>query len=248
VPLKPEKSRNYTLGAVWSPAARTSLTLDYYHIVIDRRLALQNNAIGAAQIAQLIAAGIPAATANLLNGSNANFFVNAFDSEINGVDLAAGSTFDVNGGDLRVDLRHNFNRQRVSNVRPGTINLSRVYDLEHQVPHNNTVLSFDYSRGDFLSGVVRFNRYGEWSTTAGLFSPGDASDQYGYGSKILVDLEARMTFGHHYNVTIGGENIFNTYPDPEQDPTAKFLGVKYALTSPFGVNGAFWYARLGVSF
>ena len=248
VPLVPEESESYTVGLVWTPTGTTSVTLDYYHIEIDDRLALLTNTIGPAEITQLITAGIPAAEAILLNGSNANFFVNGFDSEIDGIDLAIASVFSVGGGDLRVDLRHNFNEQSVPNVSPGTINASRVFDLENQTPENRTLLSFDYSTAGMFSGLVRFNYYGDWTTTAGLFSPGDASDQYSYGDNVLVDLEARFTFGERYQLTIGGENIFDTLPDTEQDPTSLFLGVRPSLTSPFGVNGAFWYARASVNF
>lgn len=249
VPLKPEDSDSYTFGFVWTPTDSTSVTLDYYHIEIDDRLSLLTNTIGSAQVAQLNAAGIP--NANLLLGSNANFFVNGFDSKINGVDLAVTSSFAVGGGELVVDLRHNFNEQKVSNVSPGTINAARVFDLENQIPENSTVLTFDYARGDFFSGLLRFNYYDDWNTTAGLFDdPLDDPlfDQFHYGKEILVDLEARFTFGDHYTVTIGGENIFDTNPDAEQDGTLRFLGVRPSLTSPFGVNGGFWYLRASVNF
>jgi iron complex outermembrane receptor protein len=246
VPLVPEKSRNYTGGLVWSPTRKASATLDYYHIRIDHRLAFQNNTIGPAEVARLTAAGIP--NANLLLGSNANFFTNAFDSTINGVDLATTGSFAVVGGDLTIDLRHNYNEQKISNIRPGTINASRVYDLEHQVPKNKSTLTFDYAHADLFSGVVRFSYYGDWSSTGGLFSPGDASDAHSYNGKILIDLEARYTYDRRYTFTIGGENIFNTYPGLEQDPTLQFLGVKRSVTSPFGFNGAFWYARAAAKF
>jgi len=42
--------------------------------------------------------------------------------------------------------------------------------------------------------------------------------------------------------------VFDEYPDNEGDPTMQFLGVKYAITSPYGFNGAFWYARFSASF
>jgi iron complex outermembrane recepter protein len=248
VPLVPEESESYTVGMVWTPTDTTSVTLDYYHIEIDDRLALLTNTIGAAEVLQLIAAGIPADEANLLLGSNANFFVNGFDSEVDGIDLAIASLFKVGGGDLLVDLRHNFNEQSIPRVSPGTINASRVFDLENQTPENRTLLSFDYSTPGMFSGLLRLNYYGDWKTTAGLFSPGDASDQYSYGENILVDLEARFTFAERYQLTIGGENVFDTLPDTEQDPTSLFLGVRPSLTSPFGVNGAFWYARATVRF
>jgi len=246
VPLVPEESESYTFGLVWTPTGTTSVTVDYYNIKIDDRLALLSNTIGPAEVLLLQAAGIP--NAALLLGSNANFFVNGFDSEVDGVDLAITSSFAVGGGDLLVDLRHNFNEQEVSNVVPGTINASRVFDLENQLPENSSVLTFDYSTSGFFSGLVRFNYYDDWRTTAGLFSPGDASDQYTYGDEILVDLEAHFTFGDRFKVTIGGENIFDTLPEDEQDPTSRFLGVRPSLTSPFGFNGAFWYLRAGASF
>ena len=246
VPLKPEESEAYTFGIVWTPSDTTSITVDYYNIKIDERLALLSNTIGPAEVLLLTAAGIP--NANLLLGSNANFFVNGFDSEIEGIDLAITSSFAVGGGELVADLRHNYNKQEISDVAPGTINASRVFDLENQLPENSSVLTFDYSSGGFFSGLVRFNYYDDWGTTAGLFSPGDASDQYFYGDEILVDLEARFTFGEAFTVTAGGENIFDTFPEDEQDPTSRFLGVQYALTSPFGFNGAFWYLRANFNF
>jgi iron complex outermembrane recepter protein len=245
VPLKPEDSQNYTFGIVWAVTENTSITLDYYHIEIDDRLALLNNTIGADELALLIAAGVP--DAELLEGSVANFFVNAFDSEIDGIDLAVTSLFPLGGGNLIVDLRHNFNEQKVSSVAPGTINASRVFDLENQVPEHSSVLTFDYAMGRF-DGRLRFNYYGGWKTTGGLFSPGDASDQYSYGSSVLVDLEARFRFNDTWMVAVGGENIFDKFPGAEQEPVSQFLGVKHALTSPFGFNGGFWYLRASAQF
>ena len=241
-PLKPEESISFAIGAIAEPLDNLSMTLDYYHIEIDDRLALLNNTIGPAELALLIAAGIP--NANLLDGSSANFFVNGFDSTINGIDVGITSSFDdVLGGSLRVDWRHNWNDQEVDNVATGTINASRVYDLENQLPNNSTVLTLDYTRDQFR-GLVRFNYYGEWATTGGLFSPGDASDQYDYDREVLVDLELSYTFLDNFKVAVGGDNIFDTLPGKEQEPISRFLGVDHALTSPFGFNGAFWYARL----
>ena len=249
VPLVPEESDSYTVGLVWSPNDTASVTVDYYHINIDDRLTLLNNAIGPAQVAQLIAAGIDPAQANLLNGSNANYFVNGFDSEVEGVDVAISSSFEVGGGNLLVDLRYNYNDQKVSNVSAGTINASNVYDLENTIPNDRSTLTFDYSTEGMFSGVLRLNYYGGWSNTGGLFSPkGDASDAHNYGSEILVDLEARFAFGERYKVTIGGDNVFDTQAGPEQDGTLQFLGVRPSLTSPFSVNGAFWYLRASVDF
>jgi iron complex outermembrane receptor protein len=249
VPLKPEESEAYTVGLVWDAAERTSVTLDFYHIEIDDRVALLTNTIGPTEVALLTAAGIP--NAALLNGSNANFFVNGFDSEIEGIDLALTSGFDLAGGDLVADFRYNYNTQEVSDVSPGTINNARVYDLENQIPENRAVLSFNWASGGMFGALLRFNYYDSWSTTSGLFDPtppGGNQVVYDYGSSLLVDAEISMTFNDMFTVTLGGENVFDEYPDDEQDGTLDFLGLNYALTSPYGFNGGFYYLRLSVGF
>jgi iron complex outermembrane receptor protein len=246
VPLEPEESESYTVGLVWDSGRNFSATVDYYHIEIDDRLALLNFTIGDAEIALLTAAGI--ANPELLRDSSANFFVNGFDSEIEGIDLALTSSFDLGAGNVVADLRHNYNEQKVSNVAPGTINDSRVFDLENQIPENRSVLSFNWASGGMLGALLRLNYYDEWSTTGGLFSPGDASDVTTYGSALLVDAEVNLTVNEMFTVTVGGENVFDEVPDTEQNFVLGLLGVENALTSPWGFNGGFYYVRLSASF
>ena len=247
VPLNPEESTSFTAGAIFTPNDAWSFTADVYFIEIEDRLALLNNTIEAGDLQALLDAGVPSDQANLLIGTNANFFVNGFKSEVSGLDLAATNTADLGGGTLLTDFRYNHNEQTVKDVRAGTINQSRVFDLENHIPENRAVLTFDYSR-DMFGGLLRFNYYDGWATTGGLFSPGDASDQYEYGSSVLVDLELHLTFADNYTVTLGAENLFDELPENEQEPVSQFLGVKYALTSPYGFNGGFYYLRLRADF
>lgn len=246
VPLDPEDSQNFTLGFVARPLPNHNVTLDYYQIQIDDRLALENNVVSAADLPALRAAGVE--NPELLVNSLANFFSNSFDSEITGVDVVVTSFFQVAHGLLTTDLRHSYNKQEVSNVDPGTINASRVFDLENQVPNHRTNLTVSYEKPGRYAAFVRLNRYGEWETTGGLFSPGDASDVSSYDAEILVDAEVKFLLANHYELAIGGENIFDTLPGDEQDPVLQFLGVTKSLTSPFGFNGGFWYVRVGVDF
>ncbi len=57
-----------------------------------------------------------------------------------------------------------------------------------------------------------------------------------------------MTLADNFTVTLGAENLFDELPDDEQEPVSQFLGVKYALTSPYGFNGGFYYLRLRADF
>lgn len=243
--LDPEESTSYTLGLVFRPGDRWNVTVDYYDITIEDRIALLSNTIDEDAVAGLSAAGIP--NAALLLGSNANFFINGFESNVSGIDLAVTTWFDLGGGELTADFRHNYNEQEVSDIQSGAVGPDRIFDLENQVPENSSVLSLNYSHGGF-NGLARLNYYDEWSTTGGLFGPGDASDAVTYDSTALVDLELSYTFNERYTLAIGGENIFDELPDKEANAVMNFLGVVYAVTSPYGFNGAFWYARLSASF
>ena len=245
--LENETSNSYTAGLVWTPGDRINITVDYYDISIDDRMAPSSNTINQQNVDDLNAQGY--ANADLLLGSNANYFTNGFDTQVTGVDLAITTWHDIGSGTLTTDMRHNHNKQKISDVKSNAIFADRVYDLENQVPEDSSVLSLIYDVGGF-SGLVRANYYGDWSTTPGLFGDGTASKEntYHYGSTVLVDLEASYTFADHYTVTVGGQNVFDEYPDKEGDGTLQFLGDVYAVTSPFGFNGAFWYARVSAAF
>ena len=245
--LENETSNSYTAGIVWTPVDKLSITVDYYDISIEDRMALSSNTINQQDVDELKAQGYP--DAELLLDSNANYFTNGFDTQVTGIDLAITTWHDIGAGTLTTDMRHNHNKQEISNVKTNAIDQSRVYDLENQVPEDRSVLSLIYDLGGF-SGLLRANYYGNWQTTPGLF--GDGSDSkantYHYNDAVLVDLELSYTFAEHYTATIGGQNIFDEYPDKEGDGTLQFLGDVYAVTSPFGFNGAFWYARVSASF
>ncbi len=246
-PLRPEESQALTVGAVLQPLDNTSFTIDVYRIEIDDRLALLGpNTIQASDVPALREAGVQ--MPDLLVGSLASYFANAFDSEVTGIDVAITSDFDLDAGLLTLDLRHNYNTQEVSNVESNTINASRVFDLENQVPDQRTTLTADFRTDELFGGYLRINRFGDWRSTGGLFSPGDASDQSSYGSEILVDVEVNFTFAENYSIAVGGENIFDVEPDDEQDGILQILGVDKSITSPFGFNGGFWYLRGEVAF
>ena len=245
VPQETETSDSFTVGLVWNALDNLSITLDFYNINIDDRIGALNKTVDQAAVDELNANGFP--NAGLLLGSAASYFSNAFDSEISGVDLAIDSQHELGGGDFRISFHHNYNDQEVKNIKPGTINASRAFDLENQVPNHRSILTFDYTKNRW-GGLLRFNNYRGWSTTGGIFSPGDASDKTNYGGHVLIDLEARFHFNDTFSVAIGGDNVLDTFPDPEKDGTFQFLGVVHAITSPFGFNGSFWYIRGTASF
>lgn len=72
--------------------------------------------------------------------------------------------------------------------------------------------------------------------------------------KWVVDLSATYAVQSNTKITLGVNNLFNTYPTTNIESTAALTGsdssgiFRYSEFSPFGFSGAYWYARLGVSF
>lgn len=243
--LGSEESTAYTIGVVWTPGDRWEFTADYYYIEIDDRISVASVTIDQQGVDDLNDMGFE--NADSLLDSKVNYFTNGFDTEVSGLDLAASAWWDLGGGVLATDLRYNYNEQDVQDVNDGAITEGRVYDLENQVPESSAVLTLDYTRNAFAA-LVRANYYDEWSSTDGIFTDGSADVVRDYDAATTVDVEVRYTFADHYTVAVGGENVFDEYPDDEQGDVLNAWGVEYAVTSPFGFNGAFWYARVSATF
>ncbi len=234
-PLDAEDSLSFTAGLVFTPAANYSVTIDYYQIEIEDRIALAviNIAPGSPEQQALIDAGVPGAT--LL--SQVAFFTNAVDTTVQGIDFAATANF----GQVTADFRHAWNEQEVDRVLAGTIDPERVFDLENQLPEHRSVLTLDWDPTDSVNARLRLNRYDGWED----FTFGERAS---FESEILVDLEASFSVQDSFTVAVGGENVFDTFPDDETNSVLRFLGATRPISSPFGFNGAFWYARVSVNF
>jgi iron complex outermembrane receptor protein len=124
---------------------------------------------------------------------------------------------------------------------PGTgapvIDAERVADLENQLPSNRSVLTFDWASPWNVNFTARANYYDSWED----FTFGEQGE---FGSEWLFDLAVSFSFyDDKLNVTVGGNNIFDNYPDKETNSTLNFLGAQYPLSSPFGFNGGEWYVK-----
>lgn len=233
-PLDTEDSFNISAGLVFTPLDNLTISVDYYNIDIDDRIALANLTIlpGSPEQQALIDAGVPGA--NLIG--SASFFTNAFDSTVQGVDVVVNSQFDLgSNGFLILDARHSYNDQEVDRFDSGTIDSERVFDLENQLPNHRTILTVDYRTPWDLDVLVRANRYGSWEDA----SFGEVAQ---FDSEWLFDLVLTYHFDR-FRISAGAENIFDNYPDAESNGTLRFLGATRPISSPFGFNGGSWFVR-----
>jgi len=241
-PLKPEKSRNYGAGITMQPSPAFSFTADYYRIDIKDRVVLSGNFAGAAIEALLQNAGYQG-----VNGGR--FFTNAVDTRTEGVDLVAetGKTLGT-AGTIRFTGSYNHNYTDVTRIAKTPPQLSayqaQLFDrtqvglTESAQPHDNFRLTGNYQYRQF-GLVLSEARFG--SVTSVASSP--ANDQT-FGAKWITDVSASLGLPGRLSFTLGADNVFNTYPDRIVAQNSSGGIFVYSGLSPFGYNGAFYYARL----
>ncbi|MEO8562758.1 MAG: TonB-dependent receptor, partial [bacterium] len=257
--LKSEKSNNYSIGVAAEPLTSLSFTVDYYYIEVNDRIVLSNNFVGPLAVSALSKIGITG-----IGGGR--YFTNAIDSKTHGYDAIAnyGLTFSDRSV-LRLSAAYNHTTTRVTRVAQLDSSLSglqgQLFDRVEQArievgnPANNLILSGNYSLGN-LGLTARTQRYGQvtqFGTAAtNAYGPLDQT----FAPKWVTDLSASVAV-RQYQLSIGADNVFDIYPDRNNNngniaPTAENGGTSnfgifpYAGISPFGFNGRFVYAKVTV--
>jgi iron complex outermembrane receptor protein len=250
--LKEEESTNISLGAVVDISDRWNLAIDLYSIKIDDRIVISNNlgfGLSPALDAALTATG----------ASGGQFFLNAIDTETEGVDIV--STFadiQVLGGDMSVTFAANFTNTDITRIFSNTPSFTTIAPedifggfqpsvIETWQPENRVSLSGNWNRNRWSAGLS-LQRYGEYTTV-------DSGSQT-YGAEVLTDLRVSYDFDNGLSFFLSGNNIFDVTPDevtnsgsrggnfesaPGLEDLASPTVFKYSRRSaPFGFNGAYW--------
>jgi iron complex outermembrane receptor protein len=243
--LKPEEATNSSFGVVYNKDG-LSLTADFFNIEVEDRVALTSNAAPtAAQVIAMGAAGIP--NPELIG--QVNYFTNDFDTETSGYDLVAAYSMDLMGADSNISAAWNHTETEVTNSGAVT-GASKVKRLEEGLPEDRMVITLDQTWNDKVSTFVRANMYGEYyAVHADYF--GTTAD-----SEWTVDASVNYQFTDNFNVSAGVQNLFDTEA-LKIDGSAgaigegvpgNLLGGIYYETSPYGIEGAFWYVSAGYNF
>ena len=239
--LQPEKSRNYSAGAVIDQGPFT-FTADFFRIDIDDRVALsQEIRLTEPEILVLLAEGIPEAR----NFPVFRFFLNDFSTTTQGLDLI--STLALGRTTLSAVFNHT--NTTLKNIQSSVIDDFRIATLEDGLPNTRWNFSINH-RADRWHLMGRVNYFGSfWDSEDGRNAvglPGGPMQSWlypAYSGKALLDVEFGIPFGDAVTLAIGAENLLNTYPEIN-DFGAFTVGNQYGQFSPFGFNGAYYYTRI----
>ena len=123
----------------------------------------------------------------------------------------------------------------------------RIRELEENLPKHRASLTIAHSITNSWGVIGRANYFSGWFDSEDYLQNPDVEGTGEYTGKVTVDLETTYTVDNGLSLTLGGRNILNTYPD-ENPNGADSVGNKYGQFSPFGFDGAYWYAKVGYSF
>ena len=274
--LKPEDSKNYSLGMVWDVTGDINVTVDYFNIEIQDRIAATGT-IDISSRSAIAGVGCPAALAagrNLAlclqeagvpgaaDLSSVSFYTNDFSTTTQGVDLVA--TWNLDFGDMgngTLNAAWNWTETEVDNAGQ-EVNRNRVVGLENQNPQNRGVFTYNHFLNDFRF-LARLRTYDDWidsgwsgdTTSRGpnglgyTINCGFNTDNC-YSGESVVDLEAAYTWNSNYTFVVGANNAFDQDAAINQNNLDGTIGSGglYAGSTPWGTEGAFYYARVRVDF
>ncbi len=241
-PLKAEKSHSYTVGFVFTPRDGLYATLDFYQITIAHRIILSGNLLGSSVQNYLTSVGIP-----FVDGGR--FFNNAADTRTRGADLVANYSLRLSGTLLSLTAGFNYNKTDILSIAPNPPQLGLagltlpIIDRVEQgyitvgTPRTKTFLSGDWRiRRWTLHAQV--SRYGHWT----ILGTTPATDQT-FGARYLLDASVGYNWAR-WAVTIGGNNITDTYPQRNIKANSYYGILPYPESSPFGFSGAYYYGTV----
>ncbi len=258
--LDPENSNNFTAGFTVDILG-VNFTADIFDIRLKNRLSVsQHFTLTDSQKAQLIEEGVTSA-ANL---ETFQFFINDFNTKTQGIDFVATAplpngtlvavynwtatdvTHIVVDGEL-IELTEEFDDPDYDGWDGATLDAHRRRELQENLPKHRASLTVAQSITDAWGVIGRANYFSGWFDSEDYLQNPDVEGTGEYTGKVTVDLETTYTVDSGLSLTLGGRNILDTYPD-ENPNGADSVGNKYGQFSPFGFDGAFWYAKVGYSF
>ena len=251
--LDAETSTNYSVGLTSRLAKnKLSITIDGYLIDIDNRIVLSSsfrrfNAPEASAV-NAILSQYP----DLNDVSSVIFFTNAVDTRTKGIDAIIAFSDKMGSGTLGITAAANFNKTevqgdaRVSTITDPTLQ-ARLFArdekgrYEEAQPRHKISININYRIGKWTFNA-RSTRFGKVATR----DPGNPLLDEFFGHKNVTDASMGYKFANFATVTIGANNIGNTYPDKLKNfgNTGEGRFIYSRAATQFGFNGGYYYTSV----
>ncbi len=249
VPLRPEKSDNYTFGFTAQVMDTIDLTVDFYRIdVQDRTYAISSRDVSTDPTSGEAYQNYLALEAAGVAGANSigavQYFTNGFNTSTQGMDIVA--TTPIEWGDMgttTLTASFNFTESKFKTDPSAYLNAENQFDFENFDPNWRGVVTARHELNQ-LTLVGRVSYYGEStnSNTGGNPLRFQTLDPVWY-----TDIEGQYRFNDTFRLSLGARNLFDEYP--AQDTIGDYCcGRLYSSGTGMDWQGAYYYGRLTVDF
>lgn len=240
--LRPEDALNLAAGVAIQLAGGISLDLDVYRIAVkDQFYTTSQIAITPVLRQAMIDAGVAGAETI----DRVQFFQNALDTTVSGLDIVATDEW-IWGGGHHTDLTFtlNYNRYEIDRVLiAGLLDDEAVFDFENGRPDWRANLTGVHGFGP-LALTVRARAWGPYEN---MFSASNRVVQ-AFDPEIMFDVEVAYRIDERREFTIGARNIFDNYPARDRIGETTANGAIYRTDSAVDWQGGFVFARLDMRF
>ncbi|MBU6120288.1 TonB-dependent receptor [Hymenobacter siberiensis] len=261
---KAETSWNYSAGVAAQLGPNLLFTVDAYQIDIKDRIIDSE---------RLIKSSIKALQTPAFDGiSEIRFFTNAIDTRTRGVDLV--TTYKTEFSErsrFTTSLALTFNQTNIvrtsdtpAQLQAGTTNRILLIDtvsiglIERAQPRQKILLSATYTYGKFsitprasyFGAVTAYEKPANRTVNGAVVYVPHISQEF--KGKTLIDLALVYNPAKAVSLTLGGNNLFNVYPD-KVDATrfGSYSNGEIPYTrnaAQFGFNGAYYYTNVTLTF
>lgn len=274
VPLKPEKSTNYSLGFTYSPADGVNLAVDAYQIDIRDQLGMSTyvgyDPTDPSRVVDyygnVLTAGQTSIIDNLLSAAGYSIspgkglFISYLRTigatRTRGVEFTADGHVSSSVGVWRWDYAINSvstEITRTEEISPvladlpyvALLNESTRYNLRYRSPRYTQVAGLNWARNGLNLGM-RLAHYGPIKRLSNNY-------KYSIKPKLITSLSGGYDFGNGLSLTAGVDNVFDKKPDklPAQAMSnsnkATYLWM-YESGDSINAMGGYYFARLDYRF
>jgi iron complex outermembrane receptor protein len=255
-PLKPERSRDLSVGFTAQPVSRLNITLDAYQINISHRILATGNLLTTDPTS-------PFAQALVSVGANPVdtfvYFTNAANTRTRGIDLVAEYTTDFgpDWGKVKWSLTNSYNKTTIRSLAPTpsvlsgsgltVFDRSRIGDLTKAYPKDRVIFGANWQVGKFDLDLRE-----NWYSKTVFVDPTTPARDSTNKAAFTTDAEVSYQLTKSIALTVGANNVFNKFPSQLNAQAKLYYGwfaqqPVYNLTAPYGFNGGFYYGRVSFS-
>ena len=264
VPLKPEKSDNFTFGFTAQVLDTIDVTVDFYRIdvedftyIISNRPVSDNppppdapdsadtdayeDYLEAVEAYQNFRALDGAGVVGANTIGVVRYFTNGFDVTAQGMDIVATTPIDWGEmGTTTLTASFNYNENSFDSDPSAYLNAEARYDFENFDPNWRGVITAQHDVNQ-LTVIGRASYYGESVNSQGG-STFQTFDPIWY-----MDIEGQYRFNDTFRLSLGARNLLDEYP--ARDAIGDYCcGRLYSSATGMDWQGAYYYGRLTVDF